>query len=156
RALEYQMGEKARRLERIADRVAESAAAAQPLILSRAGGVARVHEHERAELLRLRPEGIEFRRRELLAFDAAADGRAAQPELLDPVFELLGREIGELERNGREAREPIGMRRAPCGQLLVLDGHNLACELAVRRVPEGVDAEDLHVDPLLVDRLEAL
>ena len=155
RPIENQMREKDRRLERIADGVAQSAAAAQPLVLRRARRVARVHEHEHAELLHFRPERIEFRRRQLLAFDAAADGGAAQPEPLDSVFQLLGRQIGKLQRHRREPDEPIRMRRAPRGELLVLDGHDLARELAFGRVPERVDAQDLHVDPLLVDRFEA-
>ena len=41
------------------------------------------------------------------AVDVAADRRAAQPELLDAVIELLGRQIRELQRHRRQRDEPI-------------------------------------------------
>ena len=156
RAVENQMRQEDRRLERIADGVAQSAAAAQPRILCRPGRIARVHEDERAELLSLRPEGIEPRRRQLLAFDAAANRRAAQPQLRDPVFELLGGEIGKLQRHRRQPDESIGMRGAPGRERLVFDPDDLPRELAIRRVPERVDAQDLDVDSLLVQRSDPL
>src|SRR5207247_7762310 len=156
RPVEDEMREKHGRLERVADRIAQPASSAQTGILCGTGSVAGMHEHQRAELLRLRPERIEFRQRQLLAFHAAADGGAPQPELPDPVSELLGREVRKMQRHRREPDVSIGMRRTPRRELLVLDLDNLARELAVRRVPERVDAEDLDIDPLRVQRMETL
>ena len=48
-----------------------------------------MHEHEHAELRRLGPERIVLRQRQILAVHVAADRRAAQPEPLDAVLELL-------------------------------------------------------------------
>ena len=50
-------------------------------------------ENQRAELFGLGPERMEFRIRQLLAIDAAADQRAAQSELPDRNYDLLGGEI---------------------------------------------------------------
>src|SRR5262245_48322669 len=53
RALEDQVREEHRRLERIADRVSQSALPLEPHVLRRAGRGLRMHEEQHAELLRL-------------------------------------------------------------------------------------------------------
>src|SRR2546426_31478 len=58
RSLEDQVRERDRRVERIADDVAQSAVALQPLLESRASPL-RMDEDQAAELLRLRPERME-------------------------------------------------------------------------------------------------
>ena len=94
--------------------------------------------------------GSNLGRRQFLAVDAGADRHAAQAEPLHAVFELLGREIGMLQRHRREADESIRVGGAERRQLLVLALDQLRGELAVDRVPERVDAEDLDVDALRV------
>ena len=84
------------------------------------GRAARVHEDQRAELGGLGPERVVFRQREIFAVHVPADRGAAQAEPLDAVLELLGRQIGMLQRHRRERDEAIGMCRHPLGQSLVL------------------------------------
>ena len=130
RALEDQVRERDRGLERVADRRCSS----PPLPLSRLPKVParrplRMDEDQHAELLGLGPERVKLRVGQLLAVDAAADAGAAQPELLDAVLELLGGEVGILQRDRRERDEAVGLRRAHLRELLVLD----LDELAARR-----------------------
>ena len=86
----------------------------------------RMDEDQDAELLGLGPERMELRVGQLLAVDAAADADAAQAELLDAVLELLGGEVGMLQRHRREGDEAVGIGGAELGQLLVLDLDQLA------------------------------
>ena len=137
RALEDQVRERDGRLQRIADGVRQQPVARQAparLELRRAQGM---HEDQHAELLGLGPEGVELRIAQLLAVDAAADASAAQAVLLHALHELLGGEVGMLERDGGEGHEAVGVRGA---ELLV---------------PVGVDAERLDVDALRVHRAQA-
>ena len=150
RAFENQMREERRRLERVADGVLQAASPLEARVLGRPRRRLRVHEEQHAELFGLRPEGIEAPVRQLLAFDAAADRGAAQSQLADGVVELLGGEIGMLQRDRRHADEPIRMRAAPLGDLLVLQRDEIARERALGRVPPGVDVDRLVVDPLRV------
>src|SRR5262245_27125188 len=73
-----QVRERDRRLQRVADGVLEPAAALQPArdLGGHAAGLG-MDEDEHAERLRLGPERMKLRVRELLAVDAAADGRPA-------------------------------------------------------------------------------
>src|SRR5207245_4242968 len=110
----------------------------------------RVDEDERAELLGLGPERMESRIAELLAVDAAADGGAAQPVLLQTGLELLGREVRVLQRHRGEGDEAIRVRRAGLGELLVLERDEPAGDVTIGLVPVRIDAERLDVDALLV------
>ena len=116
----------------------------------------RMDEDETAELLGLGPDRMKLRIGELQALDAAADRHAAQAELLDAVFELLHREVGVLHRDRREGDEAVGMRRDERGKLLVLQLDHRFGLVALGVVPERIDADRLHVDALLVHRLEAV
>ena len=98
-AVEDQPRKEVRRLERVTDDVADVAARLPRRVLDDVVGAARMHEDDDAQLVRLGPERIELRIRQRLAVDVAADRRAAQPELLDAVLELLRREVRELQRN---------------------------------------------------------
>src|SRR5207247_2337812 len=109
-AVEDQVRERDGRLQRVADDVAQQPVALEPL--RDLGGDARalrMDEDEHAELLGLGPERIELRIADLLAVDAAADAGAAQPVLLHAVLELLGGQIGILQRHRREGDEAVGM-----------------------------------------------
>src|SRR5262249_6514162 len=120
-ALEDQMRQRDGRLERVADHVPEIAVALEPALeLRRRARHLRVDEDEAAELLALRPEGMELRIADLLAVDAAADGGAAQPVLLDAFLELLGGQVGMLEGHAGEGYEAVGMSGARRRELLVL------------------------------------
>ena len=76
----------------------------QARVLRRARRRLRMHEQHHAQLLRLRPERIELPIRQLLAFDAAADGGAAQSQLPDRLVQLLGRQVGVLQRDASPCR----------------------------------------------------
>src|SRR6266581_388779 len=80
RSLEDQVRERDRGVERIADDVAQTAVASQPLLESR-GSPLRMDENQAAELLRLRPERMKPGVGQLLACDVGADRAAAQAEL---------------------------------------------------------------------------
>ena len=85
----------------------------RPLPREPAGGfqfarAQRVHEDENAEFLALGPEGVEAGVGQFLAGDAAADADAAEAERLDRVFDLLGCQLGMLQRRGREGDEAVG------------------------------------------------
>src|SRR5262249_5023005 len=91
RTLENEVGERDRGLERVTDHVAERARALDALgDAGRLWRRLRMDENERLQLLRLLPERVEPRGRDLLAFDIAADGGAHQSELLHALLELLG------------------------------------------------------------------
>ena len=92
-----------------------------------------MHVHQEAELLALLPDRMEFRIGELLAIDMGADRHAAQPELLDAVFELLDRQIRVLHGDSREGHEAIRVRGDDFGELLVLDPDQLFGDVAARR-----------------------
>src|SRR5262245_15352999 len=77
RPVEDQVRERDRRLERVADDVPEQPVALEPRGGVQLSGALRVDEDDGAELLGLGPERVELRVADLLAVDAAADGRAA-------------------------------------------------------------------------------
>ena len=80
-----------------------------------------------------------------------------QPKILDGVLELLGREIGKLQRDRAQADEARRVLFAPGGNAFVVRGDDGARIVAVRRVPPiGVDAERLNVDAALVHGREPL
>src|SRR4030095_11539666 len=155
-ALEDQVRERGGGLERVADHVVE-----EPITLEPAGRVQlrvalRMDEDQHPELLGLGPEGVELRVGDLLAVDAASDGRTTKVVLLHAVFQLGRGQIGMLQGDRREGHEAIRMRRARLRELLVLDLANVGYEVAVRLVPVGIDAEGLDVDAVRVHGREAL
>src|SRR5262249_4207939 len=97
RALEDQVRERDRRVERITNRVRQPAVA--PEALGQVRRALRMDEDQHAELLGLSPERVKLRVGELVAGDARAHGGAAQAELVHAFLELLHREVRELERD---------------------------------------------------------
>ena len=61
-----------------------------------------------------------------------------------------------LHGDGGEGDEAVRMRRDQLGKLFVLQLDELVGDVAFGFVPEGVDADRLHVDALLVHGLEAV
>jgi hypothetical protein len=103
----------------------------------------------------LGPERAEFRVRQFRAIDAAADQGTAHGEPLDRVFELLGGEIGMLQRHRGQPDKAVGICRANLGEPFVLQVHDLPGEVGLGLVPEDrVEAERFHVDALPVHRLD--
>src|SRR5215475_1252397 len=156
-ALEDEMRQGDSRLERIADDVAQISIALEPMAKLHGGRVAlRVNKNGSAQLLSLCPEWVEPWIADLIAGNAAADVCTAQTVLLDTLLELRGCQIGKLERHRRERHEPLRMGGTCLGEFLVLDCDDLFGEVAVCEfVPVGIDAERLHVDPLLVHACES-
>src|SRR5918994_895771 len=92
-AIEDQARQEIRRLERIADDVAQIASPAQRIVSQDVVSATRMHHHRNTELGGLGPERIVFRQGEILAVYVAADGGAAQTETFDAVLQLLRRQI---------------------------------------------------------------
>ncbi len=105
RALEDEMRERYRRVERIADGVAEPAVARQPL--AELGHALRMDEQGHAEFLRLGPNRMEFRVGEVDAAHRAADRGSLQALLLDRGLKLLHGEIRRLQGKRSEGGETI-------------------------------------------------
>src|SRR5690242_13624898 len=108
RAVEDHAREEQRRLQRIADDVAEVAASTQRALANDVVGADGVNEDEHAELFGLGPERVVLRQRGALAGDVSGDADAAQAEPSYGFVELLGGEIGMLERHRAQAGKPIG------------------------------------------------
>src|SRR5512138_575306 len=120
RAVENQARQEYRRLERIADDVAEAAASGQRVLLNQVRGAVWMHERELPEILYLRPEHVELRQRQAFAVDVPADGDAASAEPLRRVFEHCDRDVRELQWDRSHRHEAIGMLAAPRRQRLVV------------------------------------
>ena len=69
---------------------------------------------------------------QLLAVDVSTDSGAAQPQLLDAFFQLLGREVGMLQRHRCEGHKPLRMGGAQLRQFLVLDLDQLARHVSLQ------------------------
>src|SRR5687767_2661475 len=154
RAFEDEMREADRRIERIAYRVGEPAVALEALAELR--GALRMDEDQNPELFRLCPERMKLLFRELLSGDARSDGRSAQSEFLDAMLELLHGEVRILERHRGKSDETLRVLRAHFGELVVLYPDYLGGEVALRPVPEGIDAQRLDIDALSVHVAYAL
>src|SRR5262245_41052323 len=102
------MSEGERGFQGIANYIVEGAAALDSLgDAGRLRRGLRMDEYQRLQFLGFLPERIEARRGDLLAFDAAADGGADQTQLFHALFELLGGELGKLQRHRRVAEETL-------------------------------------------------
>ena len=157
-AVEDQPRQKVGGLQRIADDVAEVAAAAKRAVLDDVLRAAGMHHDEGSEFGCLRPERVVLRQREILAVDVAADRCAAQPQPLHAVLELRRGLFGMLQRHRRHRDEPIGVLRHPLGEALVLRSHDPICQVTIRGgvPPETVDGQRLDVHTLLVHHLQSL
>ena len=78
------------------------------------------HEHRHLQLFGLAPERIVFLARRRFAPNVAADGGALEAELLDGIVQLLGRQIGMLQRGRRQPDEAFRIRLAPFRDALVM------------------------------------
>src|SRR6516225_4273958 len=154
RALEDQVLQGDRGIERVTDGVREPAIALEALRELRRA--LRVDEQHRAEFFGLCPDGMEFRIGKLLARDAAADGGSAQAELLHGVFELLRGEVGILQGERSKGGEALRLRRAQLGELLVLQLDDRRRGVTVLAIPERIDGKHFHVDRHGVHLSEAL
>ena len=111
----------------------KQAVAGEPAARLQFAGAERVHEDQHAQFLALRPERVEFRVGQFLAGDAAGDADAAEAEVLDRVLELLGGEVGILQRRRRKGDEAVGMAGAELDQRFVLDADQLGRRHRARR-----------------------
>ena len=83
--------------------------------------------------------------------------RADEPELLHRAHEFLGRGIGRLHRQGREAAKPGGMAFHDVGQIVIeLTGHDDAILAADEIGARAAVRQDGKVDAGFVHRFEAL
>ena len=113
-----------------------------------------MHDDERPERLGPGPEGVVLREREILAIHVPADRGSAKAEPFDPVLELIGCQIGMLQRHRRQRNKAIGVFRHPRSQSFVLRLNDLACKIAVCRVPpKAIDGQRLNIDALLIHHL---
>ena len=117
----------------------------------------RVHEDERLQLVRRRPDRIKRRIVEVAAVDVGADLRAAQTEPAHGARELVGGALRMLQRQGREPHEALGMAIDDGGDLVVLQRRAGGAERGLLVVEEGVHggAHRLHVDAVPVHVGEA-
>ena len=104
-AVEDQVVQRNRRLQRIADDVVE-VEARQALGVREAVGV---DDDQRAQLLGLLPERREGRVGQLAAVDVGQHLHALEAELGDAALQLLGRLVAVGHRHGAEALEAVGL-----------------------------------------------
>jgi hypothetical protein len=153
RALKDQLRQRDRGIERVTDDVFQHAIAFEAAVES--GHPCRMYEQQHAQLLRFRPDRMEFRVRELGIGDAAPDRSASQVQLFDGVIELLHGEIGKVKGERRKGNKSFGMRSAKLGELFILDPDHLSRALAVQAVLDGIDAQGFHIDALRIHRSNA-
>jgi hypothetical protein len=60
-------------------------------------------------------------------------------------FQLAGGHFRKLQGNRGEGHEPVGTVRADRRELFVLNLDHLLCQVAVERIPGGINTERLHV-----------
>src|SRR5439155_6421206 len=137
-----------RGLQRISNRVAQTASSLKTRILCGARCPLRMHEQQDPQLLRLCPERIELTIGDLLTFDTSSDGGAAHSQFLDGLVQLVGSQIRMLQGHRRHSDKSIRMLGAPLRYFFILQLDEIASQCAVRRVSPGV-----HVDRLIVDSL---
>ena len=108
----------------------------------------RVHEDRRAQPLGLGEEAEETRVAQGCPADARGDLHAGQARLGD-VRQLVGGEIGVLQRHRAQAVDPAGRRRAQAGQVLVDPAGQVAPGRGRQPVVQqrGERRGDLGVDP---------
>src|SRR3989442_6910203 len=109
-SLENQVGAEDRGFQRIPDGIAQTTFYLQPGVLRRPWRGLRMHEDHDAELFRLGPERVELAIRQFLAFAAASDRGATKAQLPDRFIQLIGRQIGILQRNRSHAYKSVPMR----------------------------------------------
>src|SRR5881397_1621720 len=84
------------------------------------------------------------------------DTDASQSELFDSFFQLFRGHFGMLQSDRRQARKPIGMRRAPFGELLILNVNDPSCEIPVCPIPPApLMTQHLDINARLVEDPQA-
>jgi hypothetical protein len=143
------------RFPRIAEHSIERTAAAGAYAQALAVGL-RMDKDQRLQFFGLGPERIEFPCGEFVVADAAADRDAAQAQRLDRIYYLFGGRVRELQRDRRKGGKSIRISRAELGELLDLEVDDAAREIAVGTVSEGIDAERLKADAIVIHIRNAL
>ena len=146
------MRQRERRVERIADDVAQEAVALQPIQLRHAE---RMNPDRHVEFLDRCPKWIEAIRTKLLLGDMTAERNTLQAVLPDSGRELLGCELGMLQGDARHRDEPVRVTRADLGEAAILIVDNPTRIVNVEAVPEWIDAQNLDVDTPLVHQRDA-
>ena len=86
-----------------------------------------------------------------------ADADASKPEFGDGFIQLLGSHIRMLQGDGSQTCKPVRVRLAPFRKFFVLGLDDPARQFPVCFVPpRALMAEDLDVDPLLIQNLKPL
>src|SRR5437667_7918257 len=109
RSFKNEVRKEYRGLQRISNRVAQTASSLKTRILCGARCPLRMHEQQDPQLLRLCPERIELTIGDLLTFDTSSDGGATQSQFVDGLIQLVGRQIRMLQRHGRHSEKPVGI-----------------------------------------------
>src|SRR5580698_8249242 len=114
-AIEDQVVQSQRRLERIADNIVEI----EPLKTFRVGEAIGMQHHQHAEFFRLFPEWRKGRIRQLLAGDIGDHLKAGKAQLPDAAFEFFGRFVAIRHRHGAKSLETVGLLRTERGDAVV-------------------------------------
>jgi hypothetical protein len=131
-AVEDQIVDTGRRIERVADDVEE---VMRRETLAREGR--RMDEHRHIQLLHRRPERVETRRRKFLILaDAGTDLDAAETELVDAALQFLDGKIGVLKRHLAEADMALGGLLHRLNDAVIDDLRGLVAEILVDVVIE--------------------
>src|SRR5262247_3061824 len=101
RSIENHSREKERRLQWIADDIAEIAASVKRALFDNVVCTARMDENEYAQFLNFGPERIVLCRRRHLTTGMSGDADATQPQFFDSLIELLRRHLRMLQRDRR-------------------------------------------------------
>ena len=129
-AVEDEVVQRDRGLERIADDVVEIEAA-ETLCLREPH---RMNEHDGAELLGLLPERRERRFGQFLAVDVGENLHALELELLHAALELRDGLVAVRHRHGAERREPIRLARHIFADAVIDDARGLDGDVERHRV----------------------
>ena len=129
-AVEDQVVQRNRRLQRIADDVVEIEAGEAPGVREAVG----VDHDQHAEFLGLLPERREGGIGQLAAGDIGQDLHALEAELADAALELLGRLVAVGHRHAAEALEAVGLLGDELGDAVVDDPRRLHRDVEGKRV----------------------
>src|SRR5207247_5251895 len=96
-----------RGLQRISNRVAQTASSLKTRILCGARCPLGMHEQQDPQFLRLCPERIELTIGDLLTFDTSSDGGAAHSQFFDGLVQLVARRMRMLQPRRRHADNSV-------------------------------------------------
>ena len=143
-AVEDQIMQRDRRLQRIADDVVEIKARQA----RRLGETVGMNHHQRAEFFRLFPERREGRIGQFLAGDVGQNLDPGETEFFDAALKLLRRFMAVRHRHRAKALEAVGLLRAERGDAVVDDLRRLDRDVERHRVValRRRRRDHLHVD----------